>query len=143
MKYSFYESSSAYKRVFVFFRCLLPFVGIVLAAGCSGDVASEIIPVTLQPPEVFEFNRVKWRREDSLGQSDTRLLSRFFKMNPSMIDSPVLEGTPTVYHGTRNRRRFYWVSGTATQPLWLCVQYKKGAFQLLEGHGSPYGNRSD
>jgi len=25
----------------------------------------------------------------------------------------------------------------------LCVQYKKGAFQLLEGHGSPYGNRSD
>lgn len=140
MKYILCKSNSPYKRVYFLFHCLLPFVGIVLAAGCSEDVASEIIPVTIQPPEVFEFNGVKWRREDSLGQSDTRLLSRYFTMNPSMIDSPIMEGTPTVYHGARNRRRFYWVSGTATQPIWLCVQYEKGAFQFLEGHGSPYGN---
>ncbi|MFK7777020.1 MAG: hypothetical protein QM501_02705 [Gimesia sp.] len=113
-----------------------------MMAGCSGGDSSEIVPITIQSPEVFEFEGMKWRREDSLGQADTKLLSRYFKMNPSMIDNPVLEGTPSVYHGVRNRRRFYWVKGTANQPIWLCVQFEKGTFQLLEGRGNPYENSS-
>ena len=132
------------KYTFIISVCktVLFLAAIGITASCSGDAASEITPVEIQPPEMFKFDGVNWQREDSLGNSDTHLLSRYFEMNPSMSDSPILEGTPTVYHGTKNRRRFYWIRGTATQPNWICVHFEKRAFQLLEGQGNPYQNSS-
>jgi len=129
MKYAFKIS---------FCKTVLFLSAIGLTASCSEDASSELSLVEIQPPEMFNFDGVNWRQAKSLSNSDTKLLSRYFKMNPSMIDSSILEGTPMVYHGTKNRRRFYWIGGTATQPIWLCVHFEKGTFQILEGHGNPY-----
>lgn len=129
MKYAFKIS---------FCKTVLFLTAIGLTASCSEDTSIESSPAEIQPPEKFKVDGVNWLQADSLNKSDTKLLSRFFEMNPSMIDSPILEGTPTVYHGTKNRRRFYWIGATATQPIWACIHFEKGAFQILEGHGSPY-----
>ncbi|QDT96943.1 hypothetical protein V144x_24140 [Gimesia aquarii] len=112
-----------------------------MATSCSGNVANEPTPIEIHPPEVFEIDGTNWQREDSLGKSDTKLLSRYYEKNPSMIDSPLFKGAPTVYHGTKNRRRFYWIGGTATEPIWVCVHFENGAFQLQDGQGNPYQNK--
>ena len=120
----------------------LAVAGITASFSCSKNASSEITPVEIQPPEVLELNGVNWRRADSLGASDSNLLSRYFEMNPSMVDSPTMKGPPTVYHATKKRRRFFWVRGTATEPIWVCVHFAKHEFQLLEGQGNPYQNSS-
>ena len=78
----------------------LAVAGITASFSCSKNASSEITPVEIQPPEVLELNGVNWRRADSLGASDSNLLSRYFEMNPSMVDSPTMKGPPTVYHAT-------------------------------------------
>tara|TARA_R110002111_G_scaffold262289_1_gene337869 strand:+ start:172968 stop:173399 length:432 start_codon:yes stop_codon:yes gene_type:complete len=141
MKISDKDSILLYKTKSLLLCCLLTSCWMGLAAGCSDDAAREIMPVTISAPEAFESDGMKWRREARLGPSDTRILSRFFETNPSMVDSPIMKGVPSVYHGTSHRRRFYWIKGTASEPVWVCVHFERGAFQLLEGVGSPYGNR--
>lgn len=116
---------------------------LMLLAGCAGEPAVEFSPVVIQPPEVFESDAVKWRREDRLGDSDTRLLSRYFQQNPSLIDSPAFTGVPILFHGTKHRRRFYWIKETAGKPTWVCVQYARGRFHFLEGNGNPYSMAAD
>lgn len=133
MKYAF--RIPVYKTVL-----FLSVSGITVSSSCSENASSELSPVEIQSPEVFKFDGVNWRREDSMSKSDTNLLSRYFEMNPSMIDSPILEGTPTVYHGTKKRRRFYWIRGTTTEAAWVCVHFEKGVFQLIEGNGDPFLN---
>lgn len=136
------KSSMMYfsKVTSVLIHYLLAFCSIGLVTGCVGETHHEILPETIQPPETFTSDEVKWRREDQLGKSDASILSYYFQKFPSMIDSPTLEGTPTVYHATKKRRRFYWIKGTTDQPVWACVHFDKGGFQYLEGQGSPYKN---
>lgn len=116
---------------------------LVLLTGCAGEPAVEVSTVLVQNPALFESDSVKWRREDQLGDSDTRILSRYFQQNPSLIDSPAFTGVPAVFHGTKQRRRFYWIKETAGHPTWVCVQYASGRFQFLEGNGNPYSMTAD
>ena len=116
------------------------FAVIGISASCSEDSASEITSGEIQPPEVLKLNGENWRRENSLGTSDSNLLSRYFELNPSMVDSPAMKGSPTIYHATKNRRRFFWIKGTASEPIWVCVHFAKRRFQFLEGKGNPYQN---
>lgn len=116
---------------------------IVISTSCTEDNVSETSAVKIQHPDVVEIDGVKWQRESSLGAADTKLLSRFFELNPSMGDSPNLTGSPTVYHATKKRRRFFWINESATEPIWTCIAFSNGKFHLQEGQGSPYQDTSN
>lgn len=111
-----------------------------ILSGCSSDESPHSQSAVVDAPNELVINGTKWQRESSVGDSDVKLLSHYFKLNPSMVGSPELRGTPEVYHGARNRRRFYWIKQRMEKTVWTCVEYKEGAFQLSEGQGSLYDN---
>ena len=100
------------------------------------------MPAEVVYPETFTAAGFNWSREQDLGSSDSRLLTRYFETNPSLAESPAFQGLPAVYHGTRNRRRFYWIQVTSESRTWVCLQYNQGRFQFLEGTGSPWQDHS-
>ena len=115
-----------------------------LTAGCASDHSQQDAPVALvTPPETLQISGMKWQREDTLGAKDARLLTHFFKTNPGITGNPVIKGTPVVYHGAKQRRRFYWSSQTAAQPVWVCVKYEQRSFEIIEGAGNPYSSHQD
>ncbi|WP_339734618.1 hypothetical protein [uncultured Gimesia sp.] len=109
--------------------------------GCAPESGEQPELVELSYPETFTATGINWRREQKLGPSDSRLLTRYFRGNPSLADSPAFQGRPAVYHGTQNRRRFYWIQGTVAQCVWVCVQYDRRRFQFLEGTGTPWRDK--
>ena len=122
-----------------FTKCsLLQTCGLLLAVGCAEE--SSILPdlPRIEAPESFQADGLNWQREEGFSGSDTAVLSRFFQLQPGMQGSPAVAGVPVIYHGVQNRRRFYWVQGTADGPLWSCVEFSQGRYQFLEGTGNPY-----
>lgn len=111
-----------------------------ILTGCSSDESPHSQSVVVEAPDELIINGTKWQREYSINNSDGKLLSHYFKSNPSMVGSPELHGTPEVYHGVRNGRRFYWIKQRMENTVWTCVEYKAGTFQLSEGQGNPYEN---
>ncbi|HAH45917.1 MAG TPA: hypothetical protein DCM07_13895 [Planctomycetaceae bacterium] len=83
----------------------------------------------MEAPDELIINGATWQREPSVGNSDGKLLSHYFQLNPSMVGSPELPGTLETCHGARNRRRFYWINQRVEKTAWTCVEYKEGAFQ--------------
>ena len=113
-------------------------LGLSTTAGCTSDESSSSESLPVEAPAELLLNGKKWQKEVSINQSDQNLLSQYFQANPSLIDSPDLHGTPDVYHGAQNKRRFYWVHPMAERTRWICLEYQNGGFELLEGEGNPY-----
>lgn len=107
-------------------------------AGCTPDESASSDSLTVVAPAELVLNGAKWQKEASINESDQNLLSKYFRANPSLIDSPDLHGTPDVYHGAQKQRRFYWIHPMADQTRWMCLEYQDGGFELLEGEGNPY-----
>ncbi len=134
--YCFFQQTDPMTRVL-----LVPLiVYFSIFSGCSSDESPHSQSPVMEAPDELIINGTKWQRESSINNSDGNLLSHYFKSNPSLVGSPELHGTPEVYHGTRNQRRFYWIKQRMEKTVWTCVEYKKGSFQLSEGQGSPYVN---
>lgn len=111
---------------------------LVSVCGCTSESGEQRKPAKVDCPETFSAAGVNWIREQKLGSSDSRLLTHYFEANPSLADSPAFQGAPAVYHGTRNRRRFYWTQETCESPTWVCLQYDQGRFLFLEGTDCPW-----
>ncbi|QDT89266.1 hypothetical protein [Gimesia algae] len=121
--------------------CLL--MGCLLTGGgCAEERTTLSVAPRFEAPETFKADGLNWQREAGFSGSDAAVLSRFFQLQPGMQGSPAVAGIPVIYHGIQNRRRFYWIQGTAEEPLWSCVQFHRGRYQLLEGTGNPYQSDS-
>ncbi|WP_417385732.1 hypothetical protein [Gimesia sp.] len=94
--------------------------------------------MTVNAPAELVIHGSKWQRESSIGKSDGKLLAHYFQQNPSMVGSPELAGTPEVYHGASQQRRFYWIHSSLNKTVWTCVEYKDREFHFLQGEGNPY-----
>ncbi|HBL44640.1 hypothetical protein [Gimesia sp.] len=123
-------------------HCLLLTCGLFLSAGCAEESSALSEVPRFEAPETFQADGFNWQREEGFSRSDTAVLSRFFQLQPGMQGSPAVAGVPVIYHGVQNRRRFYWIQGTADGPLWSCVEFSQGRYQFLEGTGNPYQSGS-
>jgi hypothetical protein len=125
------------------FRSFCVYCLMMLLWGCAVDAVPQPAPGRIEPPETFSREEVNWRLEPQPGVKDTHLLSHYFSEHPSLTEGPALQGNPVVYHGTRNRRRYYWIKGETGEWRWSCVQYDGRRFALLEGLGDPFQAHSD
>lgn len=123
-------------RFYLFMTCWL-----FLAGGCTEERTTLPAIPQFAAPDKFKQGGVNWQREERLSGSDAAVLSRFFEIQPGMAGSPAVAGTPVIYHGIQNRKRFYWMQGTVDGPLWSYVEFSRGHYQFREGTGNPY--RSD
>lgn len=110
---------------------------LLTAFGC-GTEPQPMPEVSVNAPDKFSANGVRWEKEPSVQQSDNECLSKFFSRNQGLVGSPEFEGQPVVFHSGKKDRRFYWHSAAVDGASWQCVEYRSGKFSVSNGTEDPF-----
>ena len=117
---------------------LIAFLIGLASAGCGGSGAELVEAPKLDHPESFADTEKTWTLKSDMETTDEEALTQFFQSHSTFQGSTDFEGPPTMYISGTTDRRFYWLRGTTVEPVWSCVHFEDGDFQITEGSGNPF-----